>query len=156
MARHYKQIADAGLRELISRFNCQQVPAVLFDYESFSGSTKALKTKTIVSGLAEETELIKLPQTVHLASCLAFNSDMRQICEEDHCLVAHTFEEGSYSDAQQVIWLAADIESKLEVDVDVVRAWCEDSRVWPAARLHSLSGLVNLERRFFRRSEQAC
>ncbi len=50
---------------------------------------------------------------------------MRQICEEDHCLVAHTFEEGTYSDAQQVIWLAADIESKLEVDVDVARAWCE-------------------------------
>ena len=64
---------------------------------------------------SQETELSKLPQTVHLASCLAFNSDMRQICEEEHCLVAHTFEEGTYSDAQQVIWLAADIESKLEV-----------------------------------------
>ena len=50
---------------------------------------------------------------------------MRQICEEDHCLVAHTFEEGTYSDAQEVVWLAADIESKLEVDVDVARAWCE-------------------------------
>ena len=35
MARHYKQIANAGLRELISRFNCQQVPAVLFDYKTF-------------------------------------------------------------------------------------------------------------------------
>ena len=32
MARHYKQIANAGLRELISRFNCQRVPADLFDY----------------------------------------------------------------------------------------------------------------------------
>jgi serine/threonine-protein kinase RsbW len=50
---------------------------------------------------------------------------MRQLCEEDHCLVAHTFEEGSYSDAQQVIWLAADIESKLEVDIEVARAWCD-------------------------------
>jgi serine/threonine-protein kinase RsbW len=50
---------------------------------------------------------------------------MRQICEEDHCLVAHTFEEGTYSDAQEVIWLAADVESKLEVDVAVARAWCE-------------------------------
>ena len=50
---------------------------------------------------------------------------MRQICEEDHCLIAHTFEEGTYSDAQQVIWLAADIESKLEVEADVVRVWCE-------------------------------
>lgn len=125
MARHYKQVANAGLRDLIARFNCQQVPAVLFNYESFSTKYKGAEGETISSGLEAETELIKLPQTIHLASCSAFMSDMRQICEEDHCLVAHTFEEGSYSDAREVIWLAADIESKLAVEVDVARAWCD-------------------------------
>ena len=125
MARHYKQIANAGPGELISRFNCQRVPAVLFDYKTFAAKYKGAENETIVSGLADETELVKLPQTVHLASCVSFNSDMRQICEEDHCLVAHTFAEGTYADAQQVVWLAADIESKLEVDADVARAWCD-------------------------------
>jgi serine/threonine-protein kinase RsbW len=125
MARHYKQIANAGLRDLISRFSCQRVPAVLFDYQSFNGKYRGAENEEIVAGLASETELVKLPQMVHLASCAAFNSDMRQICEEDHCLVAHTFEEGTYSDAQQVVWLAADIESKLELEMDVARAWCE-------------------------------
>jgi len=125
MARHYKQIANAGLRDLISHFNCQQVPAVLFDYQRFSDKYKGAETETLVSDLAAESELFKLPQTVHLASCSAFVSDMRQICEEDHCLVAHTFEAGTYTDAQEVIWLAADIESKLEVDVTIARAWCD-------------------------------
>ena len=125
MARHYRQAANTGLRELISGFNCQRVPAILFDYAGFSVKYKGAESDTIVAGLAEETDQFKLPQTVHLASCLAFNSEMRQICEEDHCLVAHTFEDGTYSDAQQVIWLAADIESKLEIDVDVARAWCD-------------------------------
>jgi len=123
MARHYKQIADAGLRNLISRFNCQRVPAVLFDYQGFSNKYKGADSETVASGLTAETEFFKLPQTIHLATCAAFFSDMRQICEEDHCLIAHTFEEGSYSDAQQVIWLAADIKSKLEVDFEVARAW---------------------------------
>jgi len=125
MARHYKQIANAGLRDLISRFNCQQVPAVLFNYRNFSTKYKGAESETIISGLETETEFIKLPQTIHLASCAAFMSDMRQICEEEHCLVAHAFEEGSYSDSREVIWLAADIESKLEVDVEVARAWCD-------------------------------
>ena len=125
MARHYKQIANAGLRELISRFNCQQVPAVLFDYAKFSEKYKGAEAETIVSGLGAETEAFKLPQTIHLATCSAFISDMRQICEEEHCLVAHTFEGATYSDAQEVIWLAADVESKLEVDVAVARAWCD-------------------------------
>jgi len=125
MARHYKQIANAGLRELISNFNCQQVPAILFAYNKFSEKYKGAEPEAIVSGLAAETDCFKLPQTVHLASCSAFVSDMRQICEEEHCLIAHTFEEGTYTDAQEVIWLAADIESKLEVDVEVARAWCD-------------------------------
>ena len=125
MARHYKQMANAGLRELITQFNCQRVPAILFDYGSFSLKYKGSESEEIVSGLAGETDFLKLPQTVHLSSCLAFNSDMRQICEEEHCLIAHTFEEATYTDAQQLVWLAADIESKLEVDVDVARAWCD-------------------------------
>jgi serine/threonine-protein kinase RsbW len=125
MARHYKQIASTGLRELISEFNCQRVPAVLFDYSAFSATYKGAENEAIVSGLAEEPGQFKLPQTVHLASCLAFNSNMRQLSDDDHCLVAHTFEDGTYSDAQQVIWLAANIEAKLEVDVDVARAWCD-------------------------------
>ena len=125
MARHYKQNANAGLRELISKFNCQRVPAVLFDYDSFRSKYKGTEGEEIVAGLANESDSFKLPQTIHLSSCLAFNSDMRQVCEEDHCLIAHTFEEATYTDAQQVVWLAADIESKLEVDIDVARAWCE-------------------------------
>src|SRR5829696_3240971 len=125
MARHYRQVANAGLRDLISRFNCQQVPAVLFNYLNFSTKYKGAESETVISGLEAESEFFKLPQTIHLASGSAFMSDMRQLCEEEHCLVAHTFEEGTYSDAREVIWLAVDIESKLEVDVDVARAWCD-------------------------------
>ena len=125
MARHYKQIASGGLRELIDRFNCQRVPAVLFDYAAFSRTYKGAESDTIAAGLEAEPDVLKLPQTVHLASCVAFNNEMRQISDEDRCLVAHTFEDGAYSDAQEVVWLVADIESKLEVDVDAARVWCE-------------------------------
>jgi serine/threonine-protein kinase RsbW len=114
-----------SLRDLISRFNTQSVPSVLFDYATFSRKYKGLEAERLASDLDAETEHLKLPQTVHLASCVAFNSDMRQISEDDRCLVAHTFEDGVYSDAQEVVWLVADIESKLEVDVELARAWTE-------------------------------
>ncbi|HEX6046403.1 MAG TPA: ATP-binding protein [Pyrinomonadaceae bacterium] len=125
MARHYKQLAGGGMRETINRFNCQRVPAVLFDNGAFSRKYKGAEADVVSAGLDAESDLFKLPQTVHLASCVAFNSDMRQLCEEERCLVAHTFEDGTYSDAQEVIWLTVDIESKMEVDVDVARSWCE-------------------------------
>src|SRR5688572_13150621 len=125
MARHYKQIAGGGLRELIGRFNCQRVPSVLFDYATFSRKYKGAESDTIAAGLEAEADLAKLPQTVHIATCAAFNSDMRQLTDDERCLLAHTFEDGAYSDAQQVIWFTADLESKMEVDVDVARAWYE-------------------------------
>jgi serine/threonine-protein kinase RsbW len=125
MARHYRQSARVSLRELVSAFNCQRVPSVLFDYATFSRKYKGLEPERLNSDLEAESELFKLPQTVHLASCVAFNSDMRQVSEDERCLVAHTFEEGTYSDAQEVVWLIADIEAKLEVDLEVARAWRE-------------------------------
>ena len=138
MARHYKQIARVSLRELVSRFNTQRVPAALFDYAAFSRKYKGLEPERIATDLDAETEMFKLPQTFHLASCFAFNSDMRQISEDDRCLVAHTFEDGSYADAQEVVWLVADVESKLEVDHEMARAWCE--------RFENLAGTLNFRR----------
>src|SRR6185369_6703014 len=123
MARHYKQIARVSLRELVSRFDTQRVPAVLFDYATFSRKYKGVEAERVAPDLDAESDVFKLPQTVHLASCAAFNSDMRQISEDERCLVAHTFEEGTYSDAQELVWLIADIESKLEVEIDVTRVW---------------------------------
>jgi serine/threonine-protein kinase RsbW len=138
MARHYKQIARVSLRELISRFNTQRVPSILLDYAAFSRKYKGLEPERAASDLDAETEMFKLPQTFHLASCVAFNSDMRQISEDERCLVAHTFEDGSYADAQEVVWLVADIESKLEVDGEMARAWCE--------RFENLAGTLNFRR----------
>ena len=125
MARHYKQLASGGLRQLVKRFDGQRVPAILFNHESFARTYKGAESDAISAGLEAESDLFKLPQTVHLASCVAFNNDMRQLSDDDRCLVAHTFEDGIYSDAQEIVWLAVDIESKLEVDADVARSWCD-------------------------------
>ena len=138
MARYYKQIARVSLRELVSRFNTQRVPAVLLDNAAFSPKYKGLEPERVAADLDAETEMFKLPQTFHLATCVAFNSDMRQLSEDERCLVAHTFEDGSYADAQEVVWLVADIESKLEVDLETARAWCE--------RFENLAGTLNFRR----------
>lgn len=138
MAQSYKAMARLGLRELLSRFDCQRVPAALFDNALFSQKYKGATENEVTSGIDAETELLRLPQTVHVSSCLGFNSDMRQVCDEERCMVAHTFNEGSYTDAQKVIWLAAEIESKLEVESDLAQLWCD--------RLESMAESLGLRR----------
>jgi serine/threonine-protein kinase RsbW len=130
MARHYKRLGRIDLREVLRAFDCQRVPAVLLDYADFSRKYKGVSDAELQSVLAAESDLLKLPQTVHAASLLAFNNEMRQVCDEDKCVVAHTFVDGTYTDAQETTWLVAEIESKLEVEADLASLWHERLEAW--------------------------
>jgi serine/threonine-protein kinase RsbW len=125
MARHYKLAGRQELRELLSRFDGQRVPAVLLNNSRFNQRFKGASEEETHAALATETDLIPLPQVVNVASCLSFNNEMRQVCDEHRCMVARAFEDGVYSDAREVVILAAEIESKLEVEAEIAELWCE-------------------------------
>jgi len=125
MARHYRRVTTLGLRPLLDRFDCQLVPQSLFRFEEFSNRYKGLSTEEISNGLDRETDLVRLPQLVHLASCVAFSPELQQECDEEQCMVAHCFEGATYTDANQIIWLVAEVESKLEADRDLAELWCQ-------------------------------
>jgi len=123
MARHYRRLARLDLSDLVSRFDCQRVPAVLFDYSSYRQKYTGATDEDVIAGVERENELLRLPQVVHVASSESFSPDIRQICDEARCVLAHAFDDGGYVDAQEVIWLAVDIESKLEVEAEVAEMW---------------------------------
>lgn len=146
MARYYRRVAAPRLRELLTRFDCQRVPEVLFDYASFSERYKGTTPEAIGLALEVDNDLASLPQVVHVATGGAFSPAIAQLCDEERCVVAHAFTAGNYSDATEVVWLVAEIDSKLEADRDLVRAWCSrldllgrqagfgNTRIWLIAR----------------------
>ena len=123
MARHYKQAGRLELRELLASFDCQRVPSVLLNNARFNQLFKGAEEEEVHSGLAAESDLIVLPQVVHVASCVSFSNELRQVSDENRCMVAHAFEDGVYSDAREVVLLAVEIESKLEVDYETAEQW---------------------------------
>lgn len=125
MARYYRRVAAVGLRDALARFDCQLVPAILFDYARFSDAHKGGTLEEIAGALDADSDLVRLPQVVHVATCAAFGAQARRFCDEERCVVAHAFMDGKYTDANQVIWLTAEIDSKLELDGAVARVWCE-------------------------------
>jgi serine/threonine-protein kinase RsbW len=133
MARHYRRAAALGLRELLERFNCQRMPASLFHYDRFSRTHKGLETDELAAALDAETDLVRLPQVIHAASCVSFYPAIQQVCDEERCAVAHGFDAGQYSDASEVVWLAAEIESKLEAGRGIAEVWCD--RLMQVARV---------------------
>ncbi|MDQ1559180.1 MAG: serine/threonine-protein kinase RsbW [Pyrinomonadaceae bacterium] len=125
MARHYRRAAALNLRELLARFDAQRVAASLLHYDRFSRIYRGVETEEIEIGLDAETDLIRLPQVVHAASCASFHPPMLLVGDEERCAVAHGFDAMPYTDANEIVWLTAEIDSKLEAGRAVTEVWCD-------------------------------
>src|SRR2546423_1136796 len=125
MARHYRRESALGLDDLMRRFDFESVPASLMHYDRFARMYRGVAREEVQSGLETETDLVRLPQIVHAASCASFHPPMLQFCDEERCAVAHGFDAPGYSESNEVVWMAAEIESKLEAGRALTELWLE-------------------------------
>jgi len=123
MARKYRRESALGLRDLISDFDCQRVPASLLHYDRFAAVHKGEDIETVDEALDAESDLIRLPQVVHAAGCNAYSTSIP--CDSERCAVAHGFEAADYTTENEVVWLAAEIDSKLEASRELTAEWCD-------------------------------
>jgi serine/threonine-protein kinase RsbW len=123
VARHYRRLASLPLRDVLQAFNYQRVPKVLFDHAAFAADYKGAPAEEIVARLEIDPQFIKLPQVFHTAYGVAFSAELKEF-DEEACVVAHAFAGPSYTNENEIVWLAAKIDSKLEADEDAVGDWC--------------------------------
>ena len=124
MARQYRRSAAMGIKDVLNHFNCQEIPQSLLDYGKFR-HYKGAKPNELKSLIEAETDIIRLPQVVYTTSCCSYHAPLGATCDEERCAVAHSFENGDYIDANEVVWIAAEIESKLEVGRGLTEVWCD-------------------------------
>lgn len=124
IARHLHGAASLPLRELLGKFNSQLVPRSLFNFAEFAERYKGADPEEVSAGLDADTDLMRLPQVFHTASGVSFIPQLRQFGEQSS-VVAHSFAGGVYTDQNEIVWLAARVESKLEADAALVTAWLD-------------------------------
>jgi serine/threonine-protein kinase RsbW len=122
MAHRYRREAALGLRELLEYFNCQRMPASLFHYDRFSADHTGVDAEAVNAALDTESDLIKLPQVVHVADASAFAASMQ--FEEQRCAVAHGFDSADNTREREIVWVTAQIDSKLEASRELTEEWC--------------------------------
>ncbi|HEY0321063.1 MAG TPA: ATP-binding protein [Pyrinomonadaceae bacterium] len=135
MERHYRREAAVGLGDLLARFDCQRIPASLLHYDRFSLRYKGLGAEEAALALGSEIDLVRLPQIVSVANTTAFHPPVQMQLEEERSVIAHGFDAGSYSEASEVVWLAAEIDSKLEAGRGLAEMW--HNRLMHLARTRS-------------------
>ena len=133
MAGLYRREASVGLASLLEAFDLQEVPRAALDYGAFRANYKGLSADEVSEKLAAETDRVSLPQIVHTAPAEEYYSAIARDIERERAIVGLGFTDQHYAEDGEVIWLAAEIESKLEADRETAEAWCERLRAAAAA-----------------------
>lgn len=126
MAKYYRRKTAVGLRELLTVFDCQQVPVSLLFYNVFKELHKGKNTDEILEDVKNnDAEKVELPQIVYTANTVAFYPRISRLTEKERSAVAFGFEAGDYRDENETVWIAAEVDSKLEADAETTRFWCD-------------------------------
>lgn len=113
MMARYNRSVESQLIEALSRFDFQSAPASLFDSRLFEDRYRGMSRVQIRRQLPSEPDRMRLPQIVlvsDLGSDEKTNFRLR-------LFMAEGFEGGIYSQANEVVWLIALINSRDPVDL---------------------------------------
>ena len=116
MMSRYNRSVESQVVDLLSSFDFQSAPASLFDRAAFEKLYRGSSRVQARRALDEEQERTRLPQIVVVGDVAsAEQSGMRW-----RLFAATGFEGGIYSDANEVLWLVALINSKEPLDLETV------------------------------------
>lgn len=125
MAKFYRRSSAIGLRDIMSIFNCRQVPLSLLDYSVYGNVHKGAEDAEILESAELESEKILLPQIIYTASGAAFYPPLKQFSDDERTAVGVGFENGDYTDENEIVWIAAEVYSKLEAGREIAEFWCD-------------------------------
>lgn len=125
MSALYRSLHSTGVEEILGLFNCQEIPLSLLDYGMFSDEHKGKEPVEMLGGMREELEKVKLPQIYHTDSASAFYEPLSELIDADRAAIALGFEHAEYEEDNEVAWIAAEIDSKLEANEELTSFWCD-------------------------------
>ena len=125
MANFYRRTSAIGLRELLASFQMAEIPAALFDYERFAGEYKGAPDSEVLADLRLPQDTIRLPQIVQAVHTESLYKPISQVTERERSAVGRGFAGRRYADDEEIVWIAAEIDSKLEASRELADFWCD-------------------------------
>ncbi len=125
MSDVYRREAAIDLRAILELMDLQEVPRALLDHTLFRDRYRGLNYDEFRSRLAEDMATIRLPQVLFAAPVTEFYPEFSRFAEPERAAAGTGFSDRAYRDEHETAWLAAEVESKLEAEIDVAREWYE-------------------------------
>lgn len=127
----YRVNLSLGVRDVLAAFSGQTAPAALLDYAVYRKDIKGASPSEAEAALAEG-DTIALPRIFFTTAASAYYKPLLQLAEAERGAIALGFETGSLSTEDEVVWIAAEVDSKLEASRELTELWCD--RLEAAAR----------------------
>jgi serine/threonine-protein kinase RsbW len=125
MAREYRRAAAVGLRDLLAAFDGREIPRAAIDYRTFRDRYKGLSDTEIRTQLPADAELFALPQIVQSSALADFAPQFADQLEPERAVAGVGFADRGYRTDDEIVWIAAELDSKLEADPELVREWID-------------------------------
>lgn len=125
MANVYRRGSAPQLREMLAAFDCQEIPVGLIDYSLFTNELRGAPVNEILRHFGGETDKITLPQISYAAHTAAFYPSLSQVAEPERSATGAGFAGKLYTDADEIVWLAAGVESSAETERETAEFWCD-------------------------------
>ena len=120
----YRVSLSLGVREVLRAFSGQKVPTAFLDYAEYKkaikGATPAEAEEALTKG-----ESISLPRIFFTTAASAFYKPLLQLAEAERGAIALGFETGGLSMDDDVVWIAAELDSKMEASRELTEFWCD-------------------------------
>jgi serine/threonine-protein kinase RsbW len=116
--------SSLGVRELLGAFAGQTIPSSLVDYGVFGETVKGLTDDEEALAAAGKSGSIALPRIFFTTAASAFYRPIAQIAESERSAIALGFEPAIGPDSE-IVWIAAEIDSKLEATRELTEFWCD-------------------------------
>lgn len=126
MARSYLRNSSVGVRSILSRFAFQDIPKAAIDYSAFAERIKGLEADEQAEALNNETERFRLPNIIYTVSTGDIYQPIGALLDRDRSAFGLGVEaDGGFEEGHDIVWVAAEIESKLAASAELTEFWCD-------------------------------
>lgn len=124
MADVYRREASIGLRSLLASFHGNEVPTSLLDYDAFKADLKGESDVVMMEKISNAASFTRVPKVFFVGDAISLHRSLSEVTVDGLTAFAMGFHE-AVPDGDDTVWIAAEIESKLEATKDLTEYWCD-------------------------------
>lgn len=121
----YRRTAAVGVRGVLAAFDGRSVPEAFIDYGKFRDELKGMPDDEVLAAVGSSVARMVLPKMFYVTDAATIDREQNIAFEPERVAVGQGMSNQPGGTKEAVVWLAAEIDSKLEASPELAASWCD-------------------------------